>query len=191
MPFLVNKSSLTAFLEQTSCQNCRFLSIFASSKQTTSNMKQPSTNQSKKTFMKLKWDSSAMPRLNRKLGVTKNEISLQVFKTKNSERAGKVLEGQSTDMEDMINLCNYYEIDICQFLLLEDNTHPIFVHNENSANENNSERTNENEDVDSLKFRLFSEQINLSHKKIFESLNSEIIRLTAENAELRCRLEKQ
>lgn len=158
-------------------------------------MKKETANQGNKPFVKLKWDSSAMPRINRKLCVTKNEIALQVFKAKNSGRAGKVIEGQSTDMKDIINLCNYYEIDICQFLLLEDNTHPCFVHNANHDiniidNQYSEETIDKEDDSESLKFRLFSEQINVSNKKIFENLYSQIVRLTEENAELRSRLEK-
>lgn len=69
-----------------------------------------------------------MPMVNADLQVTKNEISLQVFQSKNSGRAGKVLNGASTDMEDMMNLCNYYHIDICQFMLFKDGTHPVLLH---------------------------------------------------------------
>lgn len=76
----------------------------------------------------LKWDSTTMPMVNADLQVTKNEISLQVFMSKNSGRAGKVLEGASTDMEDMLNLCNFYHIDICQFMKLPDGTHPVMLH---------------------------------------------------------------
>lgn len=69
-----------------------------------------------------------MPMINHDLQVTKNEITLQVFKVKNSERAGKVLAGASTDMKDMLNLCNHYGIDICQFMRLPDGTHPVMMH---------------------------------------------------------------
>lgn len=78
--------------------------------------------------MRLSWDRSTMPMINNDLQVTKNEITLQVFKVKNSERAGKVLAGASTDMEDMMNLCNHYGIDICQFMRLPDGTHPVMLH---------------------------------------------------------------
>lgn len=76
----------------------------------------------------LEWDSTTMPMINADLRVSKNEISLQVFNTQNAGRAGKVLEGQSTDMEDMMNLCNHYHIDICQFMRLPDGSHPIMMH---------------------------------------------------------------
>ena len=78
--------------------------------------------------MFLEWDNTTMPMINNDLMITKNEISLQVFMTKNSGRAGKVLEGHSTDMEDMMKLCNHYHIDICQFMRLPDGSHPIMLH---------------------------------------------------------------
>ncbi len=108
--------------------------------------------------MRLSWDRTTMPMINQDLQVTKNEITLQVFKVKNSERAGKILTGASTDMEDMLNLCNHYGIDICQFMRLPDGTHPVMMHRDQleqlrraangGENEGENEDENENEDED-------------------------------------------
>lgn len=77
---------------------------------------------------RLHWDRTTMPMVNQDLQITKNEITKQVFLVKNSERAGKVLQGASTDMEDMLKLCNHFGIDICQFMLLPDGSHPVMLH---------------------------------------------------------------
>lgn len=80
--------------------------------------------------MRLEWDKTTMPTINADLKLTKNEIAQKVFDKQNSGRAGKVLEGKSTDMKDMLNLCNYYHIDICQFMLLPDGSHPVMLSKE-------------------------------------------------------------
>lgn len=72
----------------------------------------------------LRFDHSFFRMASKVIGMTKNEISNKIFHSSNSERAEKVMAGASTDMEDMLNLCNYYQIDICQFLLLPDGRHP-------------------------------------------------------------------
>ena len=76
----------------------------------------------------LRWDRTTMPMVATDLNLTKNEVAKQVWGTQNSERAGKVLKGSSTDMEDVIKLCNFYGIDICQFLLMDDGKHPVLMH---------------------------------------------------------------
>ena len=72
----------------------------------------------------LKFDHTFFRMASKVIGMTKNEISNKIFHSSNSERAEKVMAGASTDMEDILNLCNYYNIDICQFLLLPDGRHP-------------------------------------------------------------------
>lgn len=158
-----------------------------------------------------------MPMINQDLQVTKNEITLQVFKVKNSERAGKILTGASTDMEDMLNLCNHYGIDICQFMRLPDGTHPVMMHrdqlnqlrraangSEETATEDEEPITDEREQqepepeaVVSTEMRYLNdanvgqiiEQMKEQNAKIV-SLYERIVELTGENAQLREKLRK-
>lgn len=167
--------------------------------------------------LRLSWDRTTMPMINQDLQVTKNEITLQVFKVKNSERAGKILTGASTDMEDMLNLCNHYGIDICQFMRLPDGTHPVMMHHdqleqlrraakggEEPATEDEEPITDEREQqepepeaVVSTEMRYLNdanvgqiiEQMKVQNAKIV-SLYERIVELTSENAQLREKLRK-
>lgn len=80
-----------------------------------------------KSSLHFHFDNTAMPRIVPELGVTKNEIATKVMHSRNAERAVKVMEGGSTDMKDMLLLCERYNIDLAQLLLLPNGEHPVII----------------------------------------------------------------
>lgn len=78
----------------------------------------------------LNFDSTCMPELREALKTTKTEISRKIFNSQNSDLAEKVLKGKDTDMGKILGLCNYFGIDICQFIIDDKGRHPKLVFEE-------------------------------------------------------------
>lgn len=78
----------------------------------------------------LNFDPKCMPELREVLKTTKTEISRKVFNSQNSDLAEKVLNGKDTDMGKILGICNYFGIDICQFIIDDKGRHPKLVFEE-------------------------------------------------------------
>lgn len=71
-----------------------------------------------------------MPELRELLKTTKTEISRKVFKSQNSDLAEKVLNGKDTDLGKILGICNYFGIDLGQFIVDDKGRHPQLVFGE-------------------------------------------------------------
>lgn len=80
-----------------------------------------------------------MPKICAQYKYTKNFVANVGLGTRNAERAEKIMNGASTNMDDIINICNIFDIDICEFLLLPNGEHPKFCQT-NTENTKNVDR---------------------------------------------------
>lgn len=76
---------------------------------------------------RLSFDATCMPELREVLKTTKTEISRKVFNSQNSDLAEKVLKGKDTDLGKIIGICNYFGIDLGQFIVDDKGRHPQLV----------------------------------------------------------------
>lgn len=166
-----------------------------------------------KSKLHFKFDESCMPRIIPILGVTKNEIATKIMRSRNAERAVKVMNGASTDMKDMLALCARYDIDLAQLLLLPNGKHPVIITEEDydrlqkashsSVDDNNEELVSKYEELlphraeapfktselhlDNTNAASLINNTRESTTKIY-SLYERIIELTAENARMKALL---